>query len=281
MDERQDAIRTILDLGHIPAGMELFPADNIDQLVYIKKIIDECDYYVLIVGNRYGSVDIGGVGYTEREYDYAVESGKVVLAFVHGNPGSIPLGKSDVDPRLVEMMDNFREKVKSGRIVQFWTTREQLDNRVTKAIVRATSEYPMVGWVRGDVAASEDLLSKLNDLRNQNDALTKEVSALNGLIKPNIEGIADLSASFSIPYSVRLTRSSGTSYRETRIFNSTWGSIFSGISRRYIAPRPRGELKQDLESYVAAKTSSSTTSIAQDVVDIIEAQFIGLSLISL
>ncbi|MBF9152937.1 DUF4062 domain-containing protein [Novosphingobium jiangmenense] len=25
VDERQDTIRSILDLGHIPAGMELFP----------------------------------------------------------------------------------------------------------------------------------------------------------------------------------------------------------------------------------------------------------------
>jgi hypothetical protein len=41
VEERQDAIRNILDLKHIPAGMELFPASDTDQLVYIKKVIDE------------------------------------------------------------------------------------------------------------------------------------------------------------------------------------------------------------------------------------------------
>lgn len=49
------------------------------QIDYIKKVIDECDYYLLIVGGRYGSMDSNGVSYTEREYDYAVETGKLVI----------------------------------------------------------------------------------------------------------------------------------------------------------------------------------------------------------
>ncbi|MGO7550591.1 DUF4062 domain-containing protein, partial [Rhizobium leguminosarum] len=60
-DERQDTIRNILDLNHIPAGMELFPAADVEQLDYIKKVIDDCDYYLLIVGGRYGSLDADGV----------------------------------------------------------------------------------------------------------------------------------------------------------------------------------------------------------------------------
>jgi hypothetical protein len=93
VEERQDAIRSILDLKHIPAGMELFPAADMDQLTYIKKVIDECDYYLLIVGGRYGSMDADGVSFTEREYDYAVDTGKIVIAFVHSDPAAIPIGK--------------------------------------------------------------------------------------------------------------------------------------------------------------------------------------------
>ena len=88
IEERQDAIRNVLDLKHIPAGMELFPAADINQLDYIKKVIDECDYYLLIMGGRYGSMDAEGVSYTEREYDYAVDTGKAVIAFVHNDLGS-------------------------------------------------------------------------------------------------------------------------------------------------------------------------------------------------
>ena len=109
-EERQDAIRNILDLKHIPAGMELFPASDVDQLEYIKRVIDECDYYLLIIGGRYGSVDEVGISFTEREYDYAVETGKVVIAFVHNDPASIPssnespLTNSDTS---MSLLDNF------------------------------------------------------------------------------------------------------------------------------------------------------------------------------
>src|SRR5580658_5329998 len=96
--ERQDTIRSVLDLGHIPAGMEIFPAADSEQFEYIKKVIDECDYYVLIVGARYGSVDTSGISFTEKEYDYANEKKIPVLIFPHGDIGSISIAKSDTDP---------------------------------------------------------------------------------------------------------------------------------------------------------------------------------------
>jgi len=52
VQERQATIRTVLDLGHIPSGMEIFPAADVEQFEYIKKVVDECDYYVLIIGAR-------------------------------------------------------------------------------------------------------------------------------------------------------------------------------------------------------------------------------------
>ena len=60
----------------MPAGMELFPAANETQWNLIKKVIDDCDYYVLILGGRYGTIGPDGIGYTEMEYRYALESGQ-------------------------------------------------------------------------------------------------------------------------------------------------------------------------------------------------------------
>jgi hypothetical protein len=87
VEERQIILRSILDLGHIPSGMELFSAADEEQFAYIKKIIDECDYYVLVIGGRYGSIDDSGISYTEKEYDYAVEKGVHVLEAYPVVPG--------------------------------------------------------------------------------------------------------------------------------------------------------------------------------------------------
>ncbi|HUL12180.1 MAG TPA: DUF4062 domain-containing protein, partial [Methylococcaceae bacterium] len=44
--ERQEVMHALLELDCMPAGMELFPAANESQWNLIKKVIDDCDYYI-------------------------------------------------------------------------------------------------------------------------------------------------------------------------------------------------------------------------------------------
>ena len=56
VDERRRVSETLAKAGYVPAGMELFPATDQKQLEFIKRVIDRCDYYVVIIGGRYGSL---------------------------------------------------------------------------------------------------------------------------------------------------------------------------------------------------------------------------------
>ena len=67
-EERKEVMQALLELDCIPSGMELFPASNEDQWSLITRVIDDCDYYLLIIGGRYGSCNEEGVGYTEMEF---------------------------------------------------------------------------------------------------------------------------------------------------------------------------------------------------------------------
>ncbi len=62
IDERQTVLRAVLELDHMPAGMELFPAADESAWQLIRDVIDGSDYYVLIIGGRYGSLDAAGLG---------------------------------------------------------------------------------------------------------------------------------------------------------------------------------------------------------------------------
>src|SRR6266705_2980965 len=55
-DERRRVSETLAKAGFISAGMELFPATDQQQLSFIQRVIDRCDYYVVIIGGRYGSL---------------------------------------------------------------------------------------------------------------------------------------------------------------------------------------------------------------------------------
>lgn len=75
-------------MDHIPAGMELFQASNENQWNLIKEVIDMCNYYIVIIGGRYGSIHPENqVSYTEKEYRYALEQNKPILGFIHKDPG--------------------------------------------------------------------------------------------------------------------------------------------------------------------------------------------------
>ena len=126
VDERQKVFNALMKMDCIPAGMELFPAADEEQFEFIKKVIDDSDYYVLIIGGRYGSLTASGISYTEKEYDYAVSKGIRVLSFIHDSPDDLSIGKSDVDASLRQKLGDFKSKVTNGRLVEKWKNTDLL-----------------------------------------------------------------------------------------------------------------------------------------------------------
>lgn len=66
VEERLEVIKALLELDCIPCGMEYFPAASEESWSYIASLIDQCDYYVVIVGGRYGSTTEEGISFTEK-----------------------------------------------------------------------------------------------------------------------------------------------------------------------------------------------------------------------
>ena len=107
-EERKEVIQALLELDCIPVGMEMFPAADEDQWSLIKRLIDDCDYYVLILGGRYGSLNEDGISYTQMEYEYAKSQNIPTISFLHKSPEKIEVGKSELDKVKVEKLIRFR-----------------------------------------------------------------------------------------------------------------------------------------------------------------------------
>ncbi|WP_162248078.1 DUF4062 domain-containing protein [Angustibacter sp. Root456] len=164
VEERRAIIQALLELDCIPAGMEMFPAASEDQWTLIREVIDLSDYYIVVVGGRYGSVTSDGVSFTEMEYDYAVAKGIPVLGFVHSDPGSIPVNMSEIDATARVRLDAFRAKVMQ-RMVKEYRTAEELASVVSRGLVRAMKRNPRPGWVRGDQAMTDAVRAEVAELR--------------------------------------------------------------------------------------------------------------------
>jgi hypothetical protein len=229
-DERKHVLQALMEMDCIPAGMELFPATDEEQWEFIQKIIDDCDYYLLIIGGRYGSVTNDGISYTEKEFDYAVAKGLKVIALIHGAPDNIPFGKSEQDPVLRDKLLGFKDKVMDGRLVRFWENAGELPGLVALNLTKTIKRYPAIGWVRANNVANEDVLGEINELRKQNSLLKDSLAEIESKQKPAIDGMADLDSNITIDGTFK-TQQKGYQPKTHEFHCKTnWREIFSLIS---------------------------------------------------
>jgi hypothetical protein len=163
-EERQVIIQTLLQADCLPAGMELFPASDDEKWDLIKRVIDDSDYYVVVIGGRYGSIDDDGLSFTEKEFDYAESTSKPIMAFLHGEPGAIAADKTELDPDARNKLEAFREKA-GKRMAKFWTTADGLAGSVALSLIQTRKTHPAEGWVRASVAMTPEVEREMAELR--------------------------------------------------------------------------------------------------------------------
>ena len=152
-DERQELIGVALENNFIPVGMEQFHAAPTSQWNVITKMINECDFYLLILGGRYGSIDTEtGISFTEKEYNYAKNKKMPILVLVR-KPSDITEDKKDVGDDKYEKMkklDEFRKKVQSdNNTVDFFTDINNLKYVASQTFSNAINYASKnAGWVR-------------------------------------------------------------------------------------------------------------------------------------
>ncbi|MCJ8321939.1 MAG: DUF4062 domain-containing protein [Colwellia sp.] len=277
-DERDTASRALMEVDCFPAGMELFPAADIQQFEYIKTVIDICDYYVLIIGGRYGSISEDGISFTEKEYDYAISKGIPVLAFVHATPEKLSLENSELSPEAREKLKQFKAKAMEGRLVREWNNKDDLSAKIITAITRAKKISPAIGWVRGNKTSSVESLVEINDLRKQNDELKVQVNSLKLPATYSPNNLADLNCETSLDISYRGT---GGYQTLTDTLNYKWSEIFSFIAPLLLENPNNYKVRNKLDESLQKRSKSNVTELKlqDESFEKIKIQFMALGII--
>lgn len=174
--ERDQVMKAILEIGHIPVGMEMFSAADEEQWQIIKRQIEEVDYYLVIAAHRYGSIASDGLGYTEKEYDYAKSIGVPTIGFVIKNDARWDNNHIDKDPAKIELMNKFKEKIKS-KMVNFWSNKDELNAKVIASLTKAFTSHPRDGWIRSSQSTqvNPEIINELSRLSSENADLRKKL----------------------------------------------------------------------------------------------------------
>jgi hypothetical protein len=175
------------------------------------------------VADKYGSTAEDGLSYTEKEYDYAREMQKPVLAFLHGNRGGIPRDKTEKDRKKRSKLEAFIEKVRRSPVSSY-TSPDDLAMKVLASFVNQRDRWPAVGFVRADQVPD---LKRYTEILEENARLRDELSKLRGAPLVPFEHASDI-----IPFSV-MTGTEGNP--KWLVLEMTLGDFFQTIARLILA----------------------------------------------
>lgn len=301
--ERQEVIQTLLEANCIPAGMELFPASDDDKWTLIKRVIDDSDYYVVVIGGRYGSIDPErGISFTEMEFDYAVETKKPVMAFLHGEPGKIPGEKLELEEEPRKKLDAFRAKCET-RVVKYWTTPAELGGQVAKSLIQTRNTHPAEGWVRASAAMTPETEREIAELRARVAELTNDLEharQIDAEVPLDIaQGDDPYDFATYLHYYTKDQVAKGYRYSDSRShlyeIKTTWNGIFSRLAPHMLDEASEKDLDKELDDmardllvdhldadgelpddYAKEDRTEAAASVIQDV----KVQFFALNLIA-
>ena len=242
--------------------MELFPAANEQQWNWIKKVIDESDYYLVILGGRYGTVsELTGMSYTEMEYRYALEIGKPVIAFLHEDPAKIELGKSEQAEPSKKKLTQFRDLLRQ-RLCKHWNGPADLGAKVSRSVTQLIKHHPTAGWVRSTElteASQKEVLELRSKLVELQDRLTKI-----GLEKPHGTGtLCQGSDLFDITFCFETkqpkTGKNGNTYwtkgeEVDDVVSVSWDRLFSFLGPELITPSAEHQILRSLNEFIGARS---------------------------
>lgn len=290
-EERKEVMQALLELDCMPAGMELFPASNDDQWTLIKRVIDTCDYYILIIGGRYGSTNDKGISYTQMEFEYAIQMGKPVISFLPRNPESIPSGKSEKDCEKQQKLEMFKELAKK-KLVKYWETPEQLGSIVSRSMIRLIKDYPSEGWVRAGSAVDEKSIKEIAKLQRENERLNEQLKTIATQAPSGTEVLSQGNDQVEIKYLFEATEK--RSYQSISCEDEeyySWNELFASVAPQMIDECTDLAFEVGLSKYIADHNAwqysaefsefenATQFRISQESFDIVKVQFRALGLI--
>ena len=271
-EERKAVMESLLQMNCFPVGMEYFNASDESQWDVIKQLIDECDYYVLIIAGRYGSIEEStGISYTQKEYEYAVSKGIPVITFLHKEPSSLPKSKTEQNEESETKLNAFKTDVQK-RLCRFWTTADNLASQVILSLNSLIKTKPRVGWVKADQMNAESSKEILK-LREQIDALNATIRELEDKDPEGIEELQQGEDEMTILYI--------NSLYGNQSFKFSWNRIISALAPHMINECSENALKLALHDIVkqVSQNSPSIHSLSEDSFQTVKVQLIALGII--
>ena len=131
---RTVASQALSNVEAIPMGMERFTAGNLPVIERCYEEIEQCQFFVSIVGFRYGDLYPNStLSYSELEFNKAEELGIPILIFIQEGT----LDSTKLDPDDFSRLTQYKKRLKSSgtrRITTSFKTADELKLKLSQAL---------------------------------------------------------------------------------------------------------------------------------------------------
>lgn len=274
-EERKKVMGALLQMNCFPVGMEYFNASDESQWSVIKHLIDECDYYVIILAGKYGSIDEeSGKSFTQKEYEYAQSINVPILSFVHKDITSLAQAKCESEPDKREKLQQFKSIVQK-KLCRMWNNSDELASQVILSLNSAITSLPRTGWMRANHLSDDESAKEILRLKDELDSLRLQIRQIEEEDPKDTfeleQGEDTFTINFQYPNSFAW---------EYITYNSTWKEIIEVLSPLMVIESSENELKKALVDHVKYKEKNEYgLEIISDDFQTIKVQLLALHII--
>lgn len=252
-EEREQVIKAILEMGHIPVGMEMFSAADEEQWKIIQRQILESDYYIVVAANKYGSISPAGISYTEMEFNFASENKIPVLGFVLKEDAPWPTEKSEKKPKSRSALLTFKKKIQS-KLINFWSNKDELHAKVSIALTKTMTANPRVGWVKSSGNVSNEVMLEMSRLSSENATLRKELESIRTAEREHSDEVLNV-VNVLIKNELKIRIRTTAKWEEAKYYPATLLDVFDGVAPKLQIENSISNMANNLALHISGSTS--------------------------
>jgi hypothetical protein len=177
-NERKELPRIVMELGHIPVMADYLDNTAKNSQSLLKKIIEECDYFIALAAHKYSSSD-GEVLPLVAQCSIAAKKGIPVLALVIDDKARSKPAKKEKEEALVRKLNDFKAKLREGPC-ESWLNIPDLCQKAQSLLVQELNINARSGWQRAEKLIEPAVANELSRLSSENDALRRQVKIDDG-----------------------------------------------------------------------------------------------------
>jgi hypothetical protein len=268
--ERRSVVTALLELNCRPLGMDVYGAADAADWSLIRSQIDDCDYFLTVLGANYRTLDLESLDRLEREYGYAIAQSKPCLAFLRPGDRLEPEAGGGYSFEAARLQA-FRDRLETGAW-RPWSSEFELAGAVSRGCAQLIQSTPAEGWVRAGHAKTPEDFDRLARLTGQVEVLEKELADLRAANLANTGDLAQGGELVQLEYSL---------HGDPAVFHivATWTELFGVVGMLAVELPTKREIATELSAWIGTRANSFDVAISPESIEKIKLQFFTLGLV--